>query len=1396
MRICGMNDLLYSRMKYAFLIGLFVVSLFSISKGNDFRYLRTSEGLYDGEINSIAQDSTGNMWFATWSGLIRYDGYNFKIFRPELGDSTSIPDKKIKKLLVDSRDNLWIASSRHLSVFDKRKKTFRSINFEGMDNDLNILQINELDETLIIQTTNDFYSLPIKNLQNSDYQIKNIKVNENEGVSSHFFEYSVTLNNSFILVDNIDSVSWLCFSKLVETSTDTIISIQDKIQIDGYVNNLEYVSNEKLIYIATSNGVRIYSLNKQNLLDEVYFEGSDIEQLLYTSNHKLFGSTKGPELLCVDLHTGTTSNFISDPNELGSLLPNNIHCLYEDFSGNLWVGHQGQGLSIMNLFKKEFYSFKRDPLKENSLNSNTIMCFEGTEHEVFIGCRSGGLNIINKRELTFKRPGIKSLSLKNKNLPAAVGDGIWDITKQSDSLFWLGTDLGIFKLVKPNTEWEIKRFKGKPEINISVRKIFVDENNNLWCGTFNEGLIFISNIENNVQGINYRFPSNPNDSGTISDNTVHDIFLDSKNRFWIATLNGLNQLEGKYLNLDLSGKQKPNVKFKQYVAHEKTNNFLNNNEVNCIFENFDGKIWLATQGGGINILNPETGDFDYITKTDGLPSNDVQGILVDDDGKVWLSTLEGLVSYNRFLDTPDFTIFDTSDGIKGETFMVNSFYKCPDGQMFFGSDNGFTCFYPNEIAINEIQPKIAFSDFSFRATLINVGDTLANGYVLDQSINFTEKVVLPFNKNYFKIDVATLHYQDTEKNKYTYTLEEYMNGWATNLAHNEAIEFANLRQGNYILKVKGISSDNVLSSDVKILEIEIQPPWYKTWYMTSIFSILAVSLIMGIIYIIINRQRLIYQKKLDKIELENNESKMLFLTNIAHELRTPLSLVIAPIEDLMKNYPIDSLWKNHLQLIHRNSNYLLRLINQIIDFRKLNAGKLVLNSKRVDIVRVVKDVVLNFKGYETNRNVNLYLRVPSESVFGAIDVQKVEEVLYNLISNAFKHTFDNHSIIVSMDFPAKYNDEDRNEIERIRISVLNEGKEISEDNRAKIFERFFKVDESSDGAGIGLSFSKSLIELHNGKIEVESIPDKGVAFHIILPVAKIEVDENTFNESVKEPIFVKSLKSNSVESATIKISNKPTILVVEDNHELREFLYSYFSRNYYCLVAENGDEAMEIIENQNLSLIISDVIMPGTDGYELCEKVKSNLSTCQVPFVLLTAKNAEEQMIKGYEAGADGYISKPFDINLLSAQIDRLIKNRELIKEKYRTQNFMVEMEKNKGSKDELFIQNVRKILEDNISDPEFNVNKLSNELNISSTQLYRKLKELTGHSPVEFIRILKLQKACSMLGEQSNTVKEVCYLTGFNNLSYFIKCFREHFGVTPAYFRDNGVIEEKKQAV
>lgn len=1378
---------------------LIIFSLFFLCQfnfGNDFRYLRTNEGLYNGEINSIAQDKSGKMWFATWSGLTSFNGYDFEFFNPELGNPHSLPDKKVRNIFIDSKDRLWLSSDKGASYFKKEDQNFHLINLEGIaQGSLYVYGFFESKGNVLIHTNSGIFLIYQPNGSNTDFRTKKLNIYSGNTVFVDYIHYMQTFNEELALISDAYSniPDRILLANLVVDEKDTLIKVQNTLTFAKHINALSYIKDENKLFLGTDDGISVLSLDQLSVTDPVFFKGMKISNLFSASNNKLYCYSDDPTLNYIDLNSLQTGQYQPDPLKFGSLLDNNITCLFEDFSGNLWVGHQGLGLSILNLNRKAFYSYKRDPANPKSLNGNIVMCFNGTDKEIFIGMRQGGLIVTSKQIGKNGFSEFKVLSYQQQPKPLSDFDNIWNIARVTDSLFLVASDGGLAKLEKTSNGWIYGRPNEQPLYEGIVRKVLVDKDQNIWCGTFYEGLNFFPALRKNPERKSFHFPYDPGNPEGISNQLVLSMLIDSKNRFWVGTNNGLNLLKIPYNQLDLSGKTKPNVSFKQYVATTPEKDFLNANEINCIYENKDGQIWIATQGGGINIMDPGKETFAKLTTENGMPGNDVLGILADQLGRKWVSTNKGIVSIDLDNKTKPFTIYNQSDGIQGETFKVNSYYQSPDGEMFFGGDNGFTRFYPNEIRYNPIPPKIGLTNLRIDNKLVNIGDTISRGNIMSKSANELNRFELPYRKNTFSIGVGVHHYQYPEGNMIRYKLEGFNDRWITIPASSQNIYFSKVPHGKYTLRISALSADNIEASEERLLEIHILPPWYRTWYMRTIFIFLIFAMIGGIFYLFVNRQRISFQKKIDAIAFENNENKMKFLTNIAHELRTPMSLVIAPIEDMMQNYTnIEPKWKSHINLMYRNSNYLLTLINQIIDFRKLNAGKLQLNLQTTDIAMLVKDVVTNFKGLESRRKTNLQVQVPGKAVLVKIDSQKIEEVLYNLLSNAFKHTSENHSIVVSLEILPAISEKKEEEKQQIKITVFNEGKDISDEDKVKIFERFYKVSELMEGAGIGLSFAKSLVEMHQGIIDVESVDGVGVAFNVLLPFDEIEITDLSDKSEKYEYWHEDVYNSNQVHELENK-GKELTIVIVEDNLDLRTFLKNTLSRNYSCFEAGDGKEGLELVSKIIPDIVISDVIMPKMDGYELCKNIKENTKTCHIPVILLTANSAAEQIVSGYEKGADAYVTKPFDMSIIKAQISRMIQNRELIREKYMTQNFMVEVSTSNISRDDEFIIKLRQLLEDNLSETDFNVKKLSGNLNISTTHLYRKLKALTGLSPVEFIRFFKLQKACELLSNSNLSIKEIGYGLGFNNLSYFVKCFREQFNVTPSVFRLKGLPDSTK---
>ncbi|HEX7585063.1 MAG TPA: two-component regulator propeller domain-containing protein, partial [Prolixibacteraceae bacterium] len=1004
--------------------------------------------------------------------------------------------------------------------------------------------------------------------------------------------------------------------------------VQHRIIYKQTVNAISSIYGEKRIYLGTTNGIDVLSLGDLKITDPVFFKGLNIQNLLCASNHKIYAYTAEVALLYADMNSLQTGKYLPDPIKLGSLLDNNITCLFEDFSGNLWVGHQGLGLSILNLNKKAFYSYKHDPSNPKSLVGNIVMCINGTTREIFVGMRQGGINVTSKQKSADGSSEFRVLSYQQQSGTSSNFNSIWDIARESDSVFWVSSNGGVAKLEKTRKGWIYGRPGEKPLYEGVVRKILIDKDRNIWVGTFTEGLLFFPALRKNPERKFYSFPADAVNPEAISNRNILSMLIDSKNRFWVGTNNGLNLVKTPYNQLDLSGKQKPDVRFKHFIATQPEKNFLNANEINSIFENSDGKIWLATQGGGINIMSPDSAKFTHITDENGLHGNDVLGILSDQAGRKWISTNKGIATFDATNKTKPFTYYNITDGLQGETYKVNSFYQSDDGEMFFGGDNGFSRFYPSQIKINPIPPKIGLTYFRFQNKIINIGDTISDGNIMTQSLDEMDHIELPFQKNSFSIGVGVHHYQYPEGNMIKYKLDGFFDRWITLPASNKYIYFSKLPYGKYMLHISGLSADNVEAKSERVFEIRILPPWYLAWYMRTLFLLLFIGTIGYLLYWLTNKQKISFQKKIDDISFENNENKMRFLTNIAHELRTPLSLVIAPIEDMQQNYTaIDAKWKSHLNLIYRNSNYLLTLINQIIDFRKLNAGKLQLNLQKTDLVSLVRDVVANFKGLESRRKTNLKSQLPDHAVLVDIDRQKIEEVLYNLLSNAFKHTMENNAIEVSLQVIPKRNAISGEEKEQVRITVFNEGKDISDEDKQRIFEQFYKVSEQVEGAGIGLSFSKSLIEMHKGTITVESVDGIGVAFHVDLPFDSIEIAQSGDNPVKSDPLWHEEVYDSEQVNVLENRGKEMTLVIVEDNIDLRTFLRIKLSEDYNCLEAGDGKEGYELITRILPDIVISDVVMSKMDGYELCEKVKENNKTCHIPIILLTANNAPDHIV-------------------------------------------------------------------------------------------------------------------------------------------------------------------------
>ena len=1382
---------------------LLMIQLLAGGQDYQFKYLTPQDGLVEGTINDIVQDSSGLMWFATWDGLISYDGYRMQTYKPELNDPNSLSARQVYGLFLDSRDNIWISTFYGICRYNKTKDNFDRFVIQDHPEEMRFrIEFVEVDGSIVIRSFNGIWYYPMDS-KDPDNRFNPLLYNDREITQfNNLNMVTRIIDNHMVLIDYDDSShnTTLYFTELFAEGDRQVFRFRDQIVTSGYVTDLLPFSVDNLLAV-TDEGIKLIHRGDQiEKIERIILTEPGINNVIAASDQSLWIVFENSGIGRYDLHTGEFAKIRHDPNTPGSLLAHKVISIFEDFSGNLWIGHRGAGLSILSLQKEAFHTVLYDPSKTNSISHPTIMCFESFGDATLIGTDGAGLDIMHRDPKTGQE------YFENVKFPEDFQyvqnyKVVWSIEKVSDQEFWIGSNFGLIHARKGPDGLTYKQYDCWRQTGI-IRKIFIDENNNMWLGGY-MGLFLwpASKRQEDVFEL-YTYgqegdPADQNVSSELADNTITDILLDSRDRFWISTQNGgLYLLDMDYKNLNLSGRIKPVLNFISYNARYNNAQGLNNNEINSLWEhNIDRTIWCCTQGGGINIFDPESATFSYITLEDGLPGQDVFGILPDNRGHLWASTNRGLSRINIINPMENILNFTPSDGIQGHIFMINSFFKDLNGTMYFGGRQGFTYFNPEDILQNEISPKIRFTDLKVFHEPVAVGDTINDRVILTNSLNESESITLSHKDYILSIGIASIHFEGPEENKISYLLEGYDKDWITIPASEKYVNYSNLSHGTYTLRVLGINSDNFPSESERSLTITITPPWWKEWYSILGGILILISIIGVVIFLMLHRAVLQHNLQLEKMEKENieliNESKLKFFTDISHELRTPLSLVIAPLEDLTdeRNGYEKDYFRKQSRLILRNAKLLKRLIDQIIDFRKANVGKLSLCPEEHDIGAFLREIVQHFEIYQTDKKNKLIHNIPEEPVMVWFDPQKMEKVIYNLLSNAFKHASHNGIIIISLDEVRKKTDYHTHPVDGVSISVYNEGELISDEKIDRIFERFYQTDNLSEGSGIGLAITKSLVELHHGSVEVESIEGDGTTFYVFIPRNESMAENKEItdkNLSATDRAAAESMKINSLQVESLEefnVNKDLKVLLIEDNKELRDFLKTILKRYFDYYEAPDGNSGLEMAEDLIPDLVISDVIMPGRDGFEVCRSLKENIRTCHIPIVLLTAKSAPEHMVDGFDAGADAYVAKPFEIKVLLTQVSRLIKNRELIRKKFKQQNFMIDRPEKLLSKDEVFLNTLNDEIRKNITESDFNVSRLSEILDLSPTQIYRKIKALTGSTSVEYIRIIKLNKAVELLKTTKFSVKEVCYKSGFNDPSYFVRCFKGYYKMTPSEF-------------
>lgn len=1347
----------------------------------NFKRITINEGLSQNTVFCIMQDRTGFVWIGTEDGLNKYDGYEFSIYKHESHNPKSISSSQINAMVEDGQGNFWIGTSDGLNLFNKHTETFTRV---GTGNEKEN-ETSDFISSLFYDSYGNFWVGTYNGLKRFDYKTKKL-INYNVGVTGKSNDISNRVQTIF---EDKHRTIWVSIGKSlkkIDAKTLKLVALPEELE------------NNKALKIA------------------------NIRSIKQSKNGSLWFGTEGSGLFQYNPITKETNRYLHDPKNTNSLPVNVVRTMFTFSDNELWIGTR-DGLSILNTITNTFSNYKYSTYDNKTLSHNSIRSIlKDKAGNIWIGTYAGGLNFFSNSGNNFTYIGQKNsnkvgLSHRVVSSVVADGDALWvgteggglnyinrkkaiaksyiinsvqqnivkSLTKDNNGNIWIGTYDGLSYLNTKTdqiTNYEITENDGKPE-NKQVYAIAV-VNDGIWLGTDGRGLKFRSN-----DGKITSYFHNKNNKNSISGNIVTSLLKNINNDLWIGTEHGLNYFNAK------------SKKFTQYLYDSKNRYSIQHNTIISLFYDSKHRLWVGTEGGGLNFFDKNTNRFYAINGSLGLSNSVIHAIKEDKNGNLWVSTNKGLsrIRFKQFtlpfkkelLEILNYTV---EDGLQSNQFTSGAAEVDENGEMFFGGINGLTTFLPDRITYNKFKPKVVITDFLIKNNAVEIG----NDSPLKKTISETDTITLSYDQAFITFKFAALNYINPEKNQYEYKLKGFSDDDWHFVGNQRQATYTNLDAGTYIFQIRASNNDGLWTNEIKSLTVIVHPPWWKTWWAYLLYFLIAGSLLYLFYYHSLKTTKLTHELNLQHMSHEKDQElaqrKLSFFTNISHEIKTPLTLILAPIDKLINQNEGNNKTQNQLRLIQRNGERLVRLINQLLDFRKFEEGSVTLQAAEGNIVRFVREIMVAFEPYAHHRHIRLKLISEQQSIRLWFDRDKFEKVIYNLLSNALKFTNEGGHVNISIRQDA--------EIDKVvHIEIADNGIGIPPHQIGKIFEQFNHFDNSgvnSSGTGIGLAFSKGLVTLHKGTINVESTvatpnQEGNTKFTITLPLGNSHLSAEDMISNYKNSENIVGYRETEL-SSTAKLAlekrkqhvinmadkEKLIMLIVEDNVEVRQFVAGHFENDFEIQLAENGSIGLEKAFETIPDIIISDVMMPVMDGIALCKNLKTDIRTSHVPVVLLTARTPIIFNIEGLETGADDYITKPFNLNILEARIWNLLDTRQKLRDRYRKEITLQPKNVAITSPDEKFLEKIMDFIEKNIAETELSVEELGNVAGMSRVTLYRKIKALTNQTAVEFIRGIRLKRAAQLLEQNKLNVNEVAYMVGFLDIDYFRKCFKEQFGFTP----------------
>ncbi|RZK42710.1 MAG: hybrid sensor histidine kinase/response regulator [Pedobacter sp.] len=1310
------------------LILSFLLSCFNVS-ASFFRNYQIEDGLSHNSVWAAMQDRKGFLWFGTADGLNRFDGKSFRIYRRKQGDPSSIGSNFIHCLKEDSRGRLLVGTKQGLYLFNESAESFKRIKLDEEYTSINSIIEDHNGNIWIACYGQGIYLLNkdllvVKHFQSSSRK-KNIPSN---------FIWTLLEDKSGTIWLGSEGKGLIRFDPI----TEKFISFTEKPEsqiTDPTVYSLHCDADNNLWIGTASSG--LYRFNWRFGITSHYVHDSmpllNLKAITGYYDHELImGSDKGLVLFNTTLGT---FRLINNSASFDNLSDKSIFCIFKDRENAFWIGTYFGGV---NYFSPSINKFSYYPnIHPNSSTKNIISSFaDNGDGQLWVATHDAGLALFNPKTGKFTNP---ARGLDYHDIQKLLLDG----KKLYVSLYNKG--IKVFDL-KNNTVNNLTQTPPTANSNFAsfANTIFKSSSGEIYFGR-PEGAYIYDVAHGRVKTVS-----------ALSGMPVKDILEDYNGSLWFAThMHGLV----RYSN---------NGKWTTVNYHGYGIDTILSNNINSVFHDLNNRLWVGTEGDGIRIINLTTGKYEMsFTEKQGLPSNIIYAIINDADGNIWASTSHGLARINP--TTKIVRTFGYMEEVQNIRYNPNCAIRTSDNRLFFGGSNGFTSFNPRDLVSALPKPHLVLTGFQIANKDIAVGDELSPLMV---SITNTQKLKLAHDQNNFSFDFIALSFISPAHNYYQYKLEGFEQNW-NNIGSNNKAVYTNIPPGKYTFRVRAYNADGLWSDLQTELAITVERPFWFSNVMIAFYTILGIGIFVYLIYSYnkrverLNKEK-IYKYKVAK-EKELYENKISFFTNIAHEIRTPLSLIVAPLDTIMASNDGQPQTKNNLKIIERNANRLLELVNQLLDFRKIEEDMFPFYKHKHNVMDVIRKVLNQYADTAMQKRITVDFISGKSDVFWVLDAEGVYKIVSNLMSNALKHARSHVQIKVK-------------EIgNQLIISVKDDGIGIAEKNLIKVFEPFFQVNDGTkhieSGSGLGLSLSQLLAQKHGGELTVESYDQKGSKFILKLPqgVNMDELEEQTTIPS--------SIEANTVGNGQ---DSKLRVLIVEDNYDLRKFLTDNLGNFYKTFDAENGKIAIELLEQETIDLIISDIVMPEMTGMELCNRIKSDVAYSHIPVILLSAKTDTSSKIEGLQKGADVYIEKPFSIEQLIAQVNSIIENRTHIRDNFIKSPLQYFKQNTPNTENADFIVKLNNVILKHVSDMNFTIDNLSEIFSMSRSNFHKKIKNVTGLTPNDYIKLIRLNYSAQLLSSGKYKINEVCYLAGFNTPSYFTKCFSEQFGKLPKEFVQN----------